>query len=194
MAILISIQPYWCNLIASGLKTAEIRKNCPKLKPPFKCYIYMTATKRRGRLWEYDTAYEAPSGAIRDGSQRVIGEFICDKITYLGNVSTDPWRYLLGNVHEDHKRLVTKEACLTEEALLEYGGKYAWHISNLVIYNQPKDLSEFWQPGDCYEDYCIACPHHEVPVEEEPCNSCDGNRKYLYRPPQSWCYVKEICR
>ena len=189
MDVLISIQPYWCYLIASGCKTVEIRKNHPRLKPPFRCYIYMTAAQRLGRLWEYDTAYKNTSGRVLNGSQKVIGEFICDRITDLGNISTDPWRYLLGNIHEDHKRLVTEEACLTEEVLLKYGGRYAWHISNLVIYDQPKDLSEFWQAGNGVEEYCIACPHHEVDVVEEPCKNCDGNRKYLYRPPQSWCYV-----
>lgn len=41
-AVLISIQPKWCELIANGEKTIEVRKTKPKLKPPFKCYIYCT--------------------------------------------------------------------------------------------------------------------------------------------------------
>lgn len=40
--VLISIQPKWCELILSGDKTLEIRKNKPKLITPFKCYIYCT--------------------------------------------------------------------------------------------------------------------------------------------------------
>lgn len=41
-AVLISIQPKWCELIASGKKTQEVRKNRPKLETPFKVYIYCT--------------------------------------------------------------------------------------------------------------------------------------------------------
>lgn len=49
-SVLISIQPKWCELIASGKKTIEMRKTAPKLETPFKCYIYMTATKERCRF------------------------------------------------------------------------------------------------------------------------------------------------
>ena len=44
-AVLISIQPKWCKLIANGKKTIEIRKSRPKLATPFKCYIYCTRPK-----------------------------------------------------------------------------------------------------------------------------------------------------
>mgnify|MGYP000780281991 CR=1 FL=1 len=38
-AVLLSIRPEWCVKILNGEKTVEIRKNRPKLKPPFKCYL-----------------------------------------------------------------------------------------------------------------------------------------------------------
>lgn len=41
-AVLISVQSKWCELIANGKKTIEVRKTKPRLKPPFKCYIYCT--------------------------------------------------------------------------------------------------------------------------------------------------------
>lgn len=58
-AVLISIRPEWCKLIASGRKTVEVRKNEPKLSKPFKCFIYctmpnpthqMTTAKMKNRL------------------------------------------------------------------------------------------------------------------------------------------------
>ena len=55
-AVLISIRPKWCEKIISGEKTIEVRKTHPKMKPPFKCYIYQT------------------------GKGGVIGEFVCDEI------------------------------------------------------------------------------------------------------------------
>ena len=65
-AVLISIQPKWCELIASGKKTIEVRKTRPKIETPFRCYIYMTATKERCRLWEYITAYAMYHGGYYD--------------------------------------------------------------------------------------------------------------------------------
>ena len=44
-AVLISIRPKWCEKIASGEKTIEVRKTRPKLHTPFKCYIYCTKDK-----------------------------------------------------------------------------------------------------------------------------------------------------
>lgn len=44
-AVLISIQPKWCEMIASGKKTIEVRKTRPKIETPFKCYIYCTEGK-----------------------------------------------------------------------------------------------------------------------------------------------------
>lgn len=38
-AVLISIQPKWCELIAIKKKSLEVRKNRPKLETPFRCYI-----------------------------------------------------------------------------------------------------------------------------------------------------------
>lgn len=44
-SVLISIQPKWCELIASGKKTIEVRKTKPNSYTPFKCYIYCTNKK-----------------------------------------------------------------------------------------------------------------------------------------------------
>ena len=43
--VLISIKPKWCELIANGTKTVEVRKTKPNLETPFKCYIYCTKAK-----------------------------------------------------------------------------------------------------------------------------------------------------
>ena len=61
-SVLISIRPKWCDLIASGRKTIEVRKTWPKLPTPFTCYIY--CTKERG---------------CANGG-KIIGEFVCDLI------------------------------------------------------------------------------------------------------------------
>lgn len=69
-SVLISIRPKWCELIASGEKTVEMRKTRPNIQTPFKCYIYCTKRKMV-------TCSEV------NGNGKVIGEFICDKLTYV---------------------------------------------------------------------------------------------------------------
>ena len=71
-AVMLSIRPKWCEKIASGEKTIEVRKTRPKLETPFKCYIYETQG-----WWKRDGLR-----AFRLGG-RVIGEFTCDRIDRL---------------------------------------------------------------------------------------------------------------
>ena len=188
-SVLISIQPRWCELIASGKKTVEVRKTKPKLDVPFKCYIYCTKdnTFAEKTLRGFDNNGKAIYYKANKG--KVIGEFVCDRIDYIGWIS-NPTKL-------DWKNYYDKNSCLTSSQLYDYSNGdcyYEWHISDLVIYDKPRELGEFYQIGKnndrFYYDYCAGCPNHETPVGEYPCNECDGNRNYLYRPPQSWCYVE----
>lgn len=154
--VLISIKPKWCELIASGKKTIEVRKSLPKVKEPFKVYIYCTANKQGvNDLLEI----HGTDGKIRKANGKVIGEFVCEVVTV---------------AHCGHYTILPKSKTMIDEFdLLDYAdGKtvYGWHISDLVIYDEPKELSEFWVEG--YQTY--DCP----PL------------KKLKRPPQNWCYVE----
>jgi len=198
-AVLISINSEWCKLIASGKKTVEVRKTRPKMEPPFKCYIYCTKDNTDivpSRIWW--KADKTGFQHILNG--KVIGEFVCDKITHFGNVSADPWDRLLGSVHEYHKRLI-EDACLTEEAFLRYGGQYGWHISELVIYDEPQSLNWFVTEGDCDCMNCRRCSWFNRGNGYNVEDDCDLGYesiyrkkplKPLFRPPQSWCYVEDI--
>ena len=46
-SVLLSVHPKWCELIAGGKKTVEVRKTRPKIETPFQCYIYATKPKTR---------------------------------------------------------------------------------------------------------------------------------------------------
>ena len=133
--IMLSIRPKWCELIASGQKTIEVRKTKPKCNVPFKVYIYCTKQVVNGEiLLTYDKKVEGRNKGFRDGGDiplagKVIGEFVCDEILDCRDVHID----------------VT---CLTVEEWLKYteghkGSVYGWHISDLIIYDKPKDLSDF---------------------------------------------------
>lgn len=155
-AAMISIQPKWVEKIASGEKTIEVRKTRPKMDTPFKCYIYETKGKKvecgfhfeeTGRTLRETFVFGMREARIvkhycNEGKGKVIGEFVCDRIT---DISVS-----VRNCNEDYNHVYhndeCKGSCLTWKELQEYGkGKtlYAWHISDLVIYDEPRCLSEF---------------------------------------------------
>ena len=160
-SVLISIQPRWCELIASGKKTVEVRKTVPKLKPPFKCYIYCTHSKN-------GIAY-CKGNDILNG--KVMGEFVCNTMYYLIQAGAGIC------IAEEYKPFDEIEldwfrtaSCLSDQEVCDYlNGKdgYAWSISDLVIYDEPKPLREF--------NHCGVNYHFNPPIT---------------RPPQSWCYVE----
>lgn len=186
-AVLISIQPKWCELIASGKKTVEVRKSKPKLETPFKVYIYCTKGKFSDLGVIGHNMYEK--------RMKVIGEFVCDRTDYFGWIS-NPTRL-------DWKNYYDKNSCLTNSQLYDYSNGdcyYEWHISDLVIYDTPRGLTNFIVPskiGCCNEGKCIGCKYFDrgngFNVEDD-CNAHFSTDEYkpLRRPPQSWCYVEEV--
>lgn len=183
-AVLVSIQPKRCELIASGKKTVEVRKTKPKLETPFKCYIYCTQAKDffsigGGMYAAADKLYRLPTGEIKFGdgfelaanwagkydednflNGKVIGEFVCDAI--------------ISHCEMANADIAEQQGYIKREELIEYAGDkeiYGWHISDLKIYDKPKELGEFYKGGAFSEE---------------------EKRIYLKRPPQSWCYVEEL--
>lgn len=191
-SVLISIQPKWCELIASGKKTVEVRKTKPKLEVPFKCYIYCTKdnTFAEKTLRGFDDNGKAIYYKANKG--KVIGEFVCDRIINIP--------YIMPYDSEDtsHPMRIDfiHETCVPDWELDEYLGRkdgYGWHISDLKIYDKPRELSGFYMYcGD--NPKCDGCEAHyfsntECGKEDYCCSVIDGC-KPLKRPPQSWCYVE----
>ena len=201
-AVMLSIRPKWCEKIADGKKTIEVRKAKPKLETPFKCYIYCTV-ERAGydALWVLDaptreeysfmavSAYlENPKGANK-GNGKVIGEFTCDRIYKIDKDSTD---FLFKSGRLSVYKQAAEEKCglrvaMTDDELHGYLGHcqgYGWHISDLRIYVTPRELSVFQRATDP----CDSC-HAEYTWECTDCKKWSGDIK---RPPQSWCYVEAM--
>lgn len=193
-SVLISIQPKWCELIASGKKTIEVRKTNPKLDTPFKVYIYQTQGK-------YEDLRDCRTFKFWDIRQKVIGEFVCDEII---EILPDNEIYSIYDISDDE----VIASCLVNGDLWDYGkGKtiYGWHISNLVIYDKPKELSEFHTVD---KDAVRSCGHRHQSYCSAQCDSgyikngfyCDRTAdwctqcttKPITRAPQSWCFVEEL--
>ena len=172
-AVLISIQPKWVEKIANGKKTIEVRKTAPK-QVPFKCYIYCTYPKKPAyTLW---LNRRTKNKFLADG--KVIGEFVCDKVFLL-----HPYTYDGGSADLERRKFIQTfegsskgneilaATCLTQDEMFDYIGAgnygYGWHISDLKIYDKPKELSEFFTPMGKKPSYMVE------------------------RPPQSWQYVEE---
>ena len=175
-SVLISIQPKWCELIARGKKTVEVRKTRPKLETPFKVYIYCTEK-------DYDKIFCVDKLMHKvflngKGKQKVIGEFVCNEIE---EYHADDFLYGTYDIGDDE----VIRTCLADGLLWEYGkggNLYGWHISNLVIYDEPKDLSEFKKVSNgankCRQEF----------FGKDFCDKYYSDLK-VTRPPQSWCYV-----
>lgn len=179
MSVMISIKPKWCELIASGRKTIEVRKTRPKLETPFKCYIYCTSVKGLN-LQDYVNVHRATNGAVDDWSDKVIGEFTCDETLQFNHDDYNPPDYDISD--DDLNR-----TCLLQEDLYRYAsGKtlYGWHISELVIYDVPRELSEFLRINR-------ECWYADLGLAKRDCPECKNAECFVSRPPQSWCYVEE---
>lgn len=227
-AVLISINPKWCKLIASGKKTVEVRKTHPKLETPFKCYIYCTKDNTDyvpSRIWW--KADKTGFQHILNG--KVIGEFVCD---FISNYEAELWdsetferiqelyepddfseygeyEYkTIADCSDDfwEDNMLCKASCLTIEELRKYLGRgftqfYGWHISDLVIYDEPQPLNWFVTEGDCDCMNCRNCSWFNrgngYNVEDDCDLGYENIRikkalKPLFRPPQSWCYVEDL--
>ena len=191
-SVLISIKPKWCELIANGKKTIEVRKTKPKCDTPFRCHIYCTKpkmiTKYVFRPEDYPENMRpqkpvfcklpdasSPFCSVVNGNSKVIGEFICNKIDRLAvcgydNRNTELRRIDNNLTAYDLDYDYLNKCQLSPDNLKKYSngsGLYGWYISDLVIYDKPKSIKEFYHYG-----------------------AVRGAK--VTRPPQSWCYAEEL--
>lgn len=216
-AVLISIQPRWCEKIVNGGKTVEVRKTRPKLNTPFKCYIYCTIggqdlnipISQERLMRDYLETGSMKSLNCPLGNGKVIGEFTCERIYGIGKrgipenfdycyLSLNEW----GNDDIEVEIRAISASCVSKEELNAYGSKapflYGWHITDLKIYNTPKELSEF-SPVCRYKNddkSCqsrrVACPYQKYDYNPDGSINLVECGRTLERPPQSWCYVEEM--
>lgn len=194
-SILLSIKPKYVALIASGKKTIEVRKTAPK-EVPFKAYIYCTSQKFDGEiLLTADKKVERRYKNCRDNGDislagKVIGKFICDKVYSIKNQGSS---FVVVNKEQGVTNEIARQSCLDYDDMVSYLGNkdsYGWHISDLKIYDKPKELSEFYRPCS-YSGICYSCNRFRPngTPNDKPNDFCDGE---ITRPPQSWQYVEEL--
>lgn len=151
-------------------KRIEVRNTAPQ-EVPFKCYIYET----QGQYVKFTHGAHTKYGY---GRGKVIGWFICDKV--------DEYHYDYCDGVDIDDDTILETAIDREDINIYAKGKtlYGWHISDLKIYDNPKECSEFRKPCDCFLD-CCTCRR----LVRNEYMSCDNK---ITRPPQSWMYVEDL--
>lgn len=199
-AVMKSVSPRICEKVANGDCTILVSKTAPKCGAPFKCYIYCTSAKPYlykeanppFELFFDSELYKGKGYDDRLFSSKVIGEFICDRID---------------EIYQCNSGWVKENACISKDEFFNYLGiprgthfgydkkAYAWHISDLKIYDKPKELSEFKTPPcEKSEKACGNCKwlvKVNTPDRYE-CECYVEDGKPITRAPKGWQYVEEI--
>lgn len=175
-SILMSIQPKWIAKILNGEKTIEVRRKFPK---DYVGWVYIYCTKGRECLFDYpnkgkiyyelDFKKDNKYNYYLNG--KVVARFWCDKVEETFFQQEESFN------NEIEKTL--KSSCLTYDELWNYVENntfYKIHISQLEIFDEPKELSEFKQPRDSYG--------------KVNWNTNEYYSMELTKSPQSWQYIE----
>lgn len=197
-SVMISIKPYWVFLIIAKTmgwnidkeKTVEVRKTYPQDDEWNKVgKIYCTKDKK-----SFNHIPKKYQPFMEKFLGKVIGEFVCDRIDTIRKrgiddnfdycyLSLDKW----GNDDIEPEITAVKNSCVLKDDLNDYGKNsrmlYGWHISNLKIYDEPKELGEFKKINR-------ECWYADLGLAKRDCSKCRNEGCFISRPPQSWCYVE----
>lgn len=200
-AVLMSTKPEWCKKILSREKTVEVRKTRPKLETPFKVYIYCTKTAEGWLRTVPVQGWQRLDGFV-------IGEFTCYKIDTIRRMGIDDnfdYCYLSLNEFGNDDIAIEirdiKKSCIPKYELNSYAKSapelFAWHISDMRVYDTPRDLHEFSRFGflGMGRSDCVCgnsrCENYEPSYHYMIPPTCKIEGCSIYRAPQSWSYVEE---
>ena len=182
--ILISIKPKYVADIINGKKTIEIRKSMPKCDLPIDVYIYCTKEKDKNLYMSmFHGNYQVAKNV--DHKHHIINGKVVAKFT-------------LNKVEEIRPLTNLNGACISYVDMKKYLNNrrgYAWHIDNLVIFDKPKELSEFYHSFH-HNKHERRFANNNVEIDSQYKalrQPIRGGYEYVYpltKAPQSWCYVE----
>lgn len=211
--ILASLKPYYYYLIGEKKKNIEVRKSALKDLPQDIVFYMSKDEKSFAKIpKEFQEKYRKHFGKV--GLAIVcdrIDEFYCASVPYQkennlgyghfvdnGVYKVNGWHE--GVVFERNDRHIDsmlknndlKEMCLSAQEIFDYIGigkhLYGWHISNLKIYDKPRELSEFRKSGFMTEEEWLFNLYPNT-----HCHYDAWAKKFeITRPPQSWMFVEEV--
>lgn len=97
--------------------------------------------------------------------------------------------YYAKNEDQSTTNFIAQQSCLTLKDMHDYlhaQRGYGWHITDLRIYDAPRELSEF----------LLACPNswycESCAMYWENNGTCGNESLQIKHAPQSWCYVEAM--
>ena len=201
-SILMSIQPKWVAKILNGEMTIEVRKKFPK---DYVGWVYIYCTKGKPYLYHYQGACReeyACSNKKVGGTLNgyVVARFWCDKVEEIEIKQQMGWNYPTDDAIFETKTLnpieLLEKSCLDYNTIDIYLGDegYAIHISKLEVFDNPKELKEFY-----YFDYKENLKKKQLEMERAKDLAKDFYKKQMQffdenwqveKAPQSWCYIE----
>lgn len=201
-AIMMSIKPQWNEKILNGIKTLEIRRKFPI---DYVGWVYIYCTKGKQEIGKFNTKgnYEYSLNG------KVVARFWCDKVETFrciitGNLKdgffkAKPYCKVIEDGianynYDDEFEDILKNAQITNEELAQYlgdkrepyGGWYVFnaiHITQLEIFDKPKEISEFYRIVKTDIGYCVDDIEKQKPITLNAC-------KHLTRAPESWQFIE----
>lgn len=171
-SVLQNINPYEFYLICEGKREIEVIKTEPRSKE-WDGVVYLYCSKN-------EKSFERIPEKYREKYRK-----------YLGTVGARVYVSGILDIYYSsltHEYIIPVGIVFVQEELVEYGkGKNlcGLHISNLKIYDKPRELSDFKTPDKS---------HHKIIEHDGSLMFMDGyeSGKPLKRAPQSWQYVEEV--
>lgn len=177
--VLISLKPYYYYLIGENIKKVEVRKTYPKAKDWSRNSLFYMSRDEKSFAKipkEFQEKYRKHFG-------KVGMRFVCDRIDEFVNLPLSLFAPIYTLV----------QSCLTTEQIREYlNGKngYGWHITDLVVYDKPRELVEFFQVKAIRGYHKKDEPKTDGINVPKLLQSSRIEVNFLTRPPQSWCYIE----
>lgn len=177
-AIFMSVQPKRLKEILNGKKTIEVRKTKPDCELPIDVYLFCTKEK------PYFEIFINRYCNVVNG--KIVGKFTLKEVEDLRKYE---WSHKDGHFYD-----LLKGACLTTQDLQDYcpnkNGEskplFAWHISDLVIFDKPKELREFYKRTSLGDEDFKQLYYDDTPEKE---TLHEIYLKVITKAPQSWQYV-----
>lgn len=175
-AVLKSIKPYFAYLIIKGLKSLELSKTQPQDEDfSGQVFIYFTKDKK-----SFNKIPKDEREIFKKYIGKICGCFTCDRILIDKTFGHDPNFIGQANLSQIEAAWYCTQSPI-----------YGWHISDLKIYDKPKELFEFYKGGMLsYDDWLYAIYRGNGGATSR--YESYKNVFKMKRPPQSWCYVEEI--
>lgn len=172
MKVIRSAKPYWIYLIITGKKKAEIGKDFPK-SPDWDRTVEMYCSKDKK---SFNLIPEKDREWMRKYLGKIACKFTCKTIDEYNTSWLDGEDMLKNTTCLDDVEIMDYMDCYTHRKF------YCWNISDLEVYDNPKELSEF--VGVCRKS-CLNCKYVKYLD-----GLCDERGTYKFAgPPQSWCYA-----